>query len=62
MWTGVDFEVSDERRWRLAAPANDRNSKVKHALCARIILLSDDGLGTMAVMVAIGVAKPTVLH
>ena len=60
MRTGVDFEVSDEQRGRLEAIADGGNSKVKHARRARIILLTDDGLGTMAVADGAGVTKATV--
>ena len=60
MRTGVDFDVSDEQRGRLEAIANDGNSKVKHARRARIVLLTADGLGTMAVMAGTGSAKATV--
>ncbi len=50
MRTGVDFDVSDEPRRRLEAIADGGNSKVKPARRARIVLLTDDGWGTMAVM------------
>ena len=50
MRTRVDFDVSDEPRRRFEAIADGGNSKVKHARRARIVLLTDDGLGTMAVM------------
>ena len=60
MRTGVEFEVSDEQRRQLEAIANDGNSKQKHAVRARIILLSSEGLGTMAIMDRTGTAKPTV--
>jgi len=59
MRTRVDFKVSEEQRQRLEAIANDRNSKVKHAMRARIVLLSDDRLGTMAIMAATGASKAT---
>ena len=60
MRTGVDFKVSDGQRGRLEAIADGGNSKVKHARRARIILLTDDGLGTMAVAEGAGVTKATV--
>ena len=60
MRTGVEFEVSDEERRQLEVIANDGNSKQKHAVRARIILLSNEGLGTMAIMARAGTAKPTV--
>ena len=60
MRTGVDFDVSDEQRERLEKIANSGNSRTKHARRARIILLTDDGLGTMAVASGAGASKPTV--
>ena len=60
MRTGVEFEVSDEQRGRLEAIANDGNSRLKHARRARIILLADQGLGTMAIAAGAGASKPTV--
>ena len=60
MRTGVEFEVSDEQRGRLEAIANDGNSRLKHARRARIILLADQGLGTMAIAAGTGASKPTV--
>ena len=60
MRTGVEFKVSDEQRRQLEAIANDGNSKQKHAVRARIILLSNEGLGTMAIMASTGTSKPTV--
>ena len=38
----------------------DRNSPQKHVWRARIVLLSDDGLGTMAIMRAVGKGKTVV--
>ena len=60
MRTGVDFDVSDEQRKRLEKIANSGNSRTKHARRARIILLTDDGLGTMAIAEGAGASKPTV--
>ena len=60
MRAGVEFEVSDEQRGRLEAIANDGNSRLKHARRARIILLADQGLGTMAIAAGTGASKPTV--
>ena len=45
MRTGVEFTVLAEQRRQLEAVANDGNSRQKHAARARIILLSNDGLG-----------------
>ena len=47
MRTGVDFDVSDEQRERIEEITNGGNSRTKHTRRARIILLTDDGLGTM---------------
>ncbi len=57
MRTGVDFDVSDEQRKRLEEITDGGKSKVKPARRARIILLTDDGLGTMAVMDGAGVSS-----
>ena len=60
MRTGVDFDVSDGQRGRLEEIANSGHSRTKHARRARIILLTDDGMGTMAVADVAGASKPTV--
>ena len=60
MRTGVEVKVSDEQRRRLEAIAADGNSKAKHQRRARIVLLSADGLGTMAIAAEVGASKPTV--
>ena len=60
MRTGVEFKVSDEQRGQLKAIATDGNSRQKHARRARIVLLSDEGLGTMAIMARTGASKVTV--
>ena len=57
MRTGVHFKVSEEQRRQLEAIAADGNSRQKHAARARIILLSDDGFGTMAIMAKAGVSS-----
>ena len=63
MRTGVHFTVSAEQRRQLEAIAAYGNSRRKHARRARIILLSDEGLGTMAIMAEAGVSsKATVRH
>ena len=38
----------------------DRNRRQKHVERARIVLLSADGVGTLAIMRAVGCAKATV--
>ena len=60
MRTGVEVKVSNGQRKRLEAIATDGNIKVKHQRRARIVLLTADGLGTMAIMAATGSAKATV--
>ena len=49
MRTGVEVKAADEQRRRLEAIAADGNSKAKHQRRARIVLLTADGLGTMAI-------------
>jgi transposase len=55
-----DIEVSAADRARLEAVVAAPNSPQKHVWRARIILLSADGVGTMAIARQAGVAKPTV--
>ena len=57
MRTGVHFKVSAEQRRQLEAIAADGNSRQKHAWRARIILLSDEGYGTMAIAAKAGVSS-----
>ena len=45
----MHFEVSGEQRERTEAIAVDGKSWMKHARRARVILLTEDGLGTMAI-------------
>src|SRR3954469_320828 len=52
--------LSAADRARLAAIVADRNSPRKHAWRSRIVLLSADGLGTVAIMRQTGKAKPSV--
>ena len=51
MRTGADFKAANEQRERLEA-IPDGGGKRKHARRARIILLTDDGLGAIVIMVA----------
>jgi transposase len=44
----------------LQSIVRDRNSPQKHVWRARIVLLSGDGLGTMAIMRAVGKGKTVV--
>jgi len=60
MRTGITVEVSPEDRRRLEAVVRDRNAPQKHVWRARIVLLTDDGLGTNAIMRATGKAKTCV--
>ena len=57
MLTGVIFSVSSTDRQRLEAIVADGNSPQKHVWRARIVLLSDDGLGTAAFMSETGKSK-----
>ena len=60
MRTGVEVHVSDEQRRQLEAIASDGNNKYKHVIRVRIILLTDAGLGTMAIADRCDTSKPTV--
>ena len=57
MRTGISFTVSLADRLRLQAIVAAPRSLQKHVWRARIILLSDDGLGTMAIRAATGKSK-----
>lgn len=60
MRRGISISVSPADRRRLEAIVTDRNTAQKHAWRARIILLTDDGLGTAAIMREAGVSKTCV--
>jgi transposase len=60
MRSDVEIEVSAGDRARLEAIVAAPGSRQKHVWRARIILLSGDGVGTMAIARQAGVAKPTV--
>src|SRR5688572_15935552 len=60
MRSDVEIKVSAGDRARLEAIAAAPGSPQKHVWRARIILLSGDGVGTMAIARQAGVAKPTV--
>ncbi len=60
MRTGVSFSLSSSDRQRLEAIVADGNRPQKHVWRARIILLSDDGLGTAAIMSATEKSKTCV--
>ena len=60
MRSGISITVSADDRQRLLALVSDRNSAQKHVWRARIILFTDDGLGTSAIMAASGKSKTCV--
>jgi transposase len=60
MGTETSFNLSRADRARLERIVRDRGSAQKHVWRAQIVLLSADGLGTMAIMRATGKAKKTV--
>ncbi|MEM1385734.1 MAG: IS630 family transposase [Pseudomonadota bacterium] len=60
MRSGISIAVSAADRRRLEAIVTDRNSAQKHLWRARIILLTDDGFGTAAIMREAGVSKTCV--
>ena len=57
MRKGISIEVTAAERGRLQSIVRDRNSPQKHVWRARIVLLSSDGLGTMAIMRAVAKGK-----
>jgi len=54
MRTGISFTVSLTDRRRLMALVKDRNAPQMHVWRAEIILLSDDGVGTVDINAADG--------
>lgn len=60
MRKGITIEVRPADRERLQSIVRDRNSPQKHVWRARIVMLSGDGLGTMAVMRAVAKGKTVV--
>jgi transposase len=60
MRKGVEVEVAAADRARLEAIVADRNRRRKHVERARIVLLTADGVGTLAIMRQVGCAKATV--
>ena len=60
MRTGIEIEVTGPDIRRLEAIVAARGSAQKHVWRARIILLTAQGLGTQAIMVATGKSKPCV--
>ena len=60
MRTGISVDVSPADRRRLQALVRDRNTAQKHVWRAEIVLLSADGLGTVAIMRRTGKSKTCV--
>ena len=60
MRTGIRIEVTASDKARLEAIISARGSPQKHVWRARIILLTKDGLGTLAIMAATGKSKTCV--
>ncbi len=60
MKTNLCIWVSPGDRGRLERLVSDRNTPQKHVWRARIVLLSGDRLGTMAILRQVGKSKPTV--
>ena len=60
MRTGISLDVSPADRRRLQALVRDRNTAQKHVWRAEIVLLSADGLGTVAIMRRTGKSKTCV--
>lgn len=60
MRTGISIVVTAPDRVRLEALVAARGSPQKHVWRARIILLTDDGLGTVAIMAATAKSKTCV--
>ena len=60
MRTGISIEVSPCDHRRLEALVRDRNAAQKHVWRAKIVLLSGDGIGTVAIMRRTGKSKTCV--
>ena len=60
MRKGIEIEIAAADRARLEAIVAERNRRQKHVERARIVLLSAAGVGTLALMRAVGCAKATV--
>ena len=56
----ISITLGETDRQRLGALVADRNTPQKRVWRARIVLLSADGVGTNAIMSAVGTAKTTV--
>jgi len=60
MRKGVEVRLGPGDRERLEAVIGSGNSPQKHVWRARIVLLSADGIGTMAIQRQTGKGKPTI--
>src|SRR5262249_61509981 len=60
MRKGIEVRLGPGDRERLAAVIGSGNSPQKHVWRARIVLLSADGLGTMAIQRQTGKGKPAI--
>ena len=60
MRTGISIAVTPEDRRRLEALVRDRNTPQKHVWRACIVLLTDDGAGTNAIVRETGKSKTCV--
>src|ERR1700738_1762824 len=60
MRKGIEVRLGPGDRERLEAVIGSGNSPQKHVWRARIVLLSADGVGTMAIQRQTGKGKPTI--
>lgn len=60
MRAGIVVTVTPKDRSRLEAIVSDRNRAQKPVARARVLLATDEGLGTMEIMARSGVSKPAV--
>src|SRR6266849_10487287 len=60
MRRGIEVRLGPGDRERLEAVIGSGNSPQKHVWRARIVLLSADGVGTMAIQRQTGKGKPTI--
>jgi len=60
MQKGIEVRLGPGDRERLEAVIGSGNSQQKHVWRARIVLLSADGIGTMATQRQTGNGKPTI--
>src|SRR3954451_4742155 len=60
MRAGVEVRLGPGDRERLESVTGSGNSRQKHVWRARIVLLSADGVGTMAIQRQTGKGKPTI--